>query len=304
MNKSNIKKIYHSIVPQIIRRYVSIKRQDPFLTNLQSNILNYYDVTKTNPIENRDVNSVISFLRRNPLHIYPYDFIYNYKSDNVNIFKDPSTELNYVYLGNKKLFYPEGWSSENIQYSHSFSCLEQDKQSPHSYRDESINYGPNDVVVDAGTAEGNFSLEIVDKVKKVYLFECSDGWQKPLKKTFEPWGDKVEIIPLKLSSTEELSSTTLDRFFENKEPPTILKIDVDGDEKSLLEGAKNLLKNLDYLRIALCIYHKINDELEFTHLLQNLNFTVKTSQGYMIFYLDEPLQEPYLRRALLFASKG
>ena len=114
MNKSNIKKIYHSIVPQIIRRYVSIKRQDPFLTNLQSNILNYYDVTKTNPIENRDVNSVISFLRRNPLHIYPYDFIYKYKSDNVNIFKDPSTELNYVYLGNKKLFYPEGWSSENI----------------------------------------------------------------------------------------------------------------------------------------------------------------------------------------------
>ena len=104
--------------------------------------------------------------------------------------------MNYVYLGNKKLFYPEGWSSENIQYSHSFSCLEQDKNSPHSYQDESINIRTNDVVVDAGSAEGNFSLEIVEKVKKVYLFECSDGWQTPLKKTFEPWGDKVEIIPL------------------------------------------------------------------------------------------------------------
>ena len=304
MNKSNIKKIYHSIVPQIIRRYVSTKRQDSFLTNIHSNILNYYDVKKTNPIENKEVDSVISFLRKNPLHMFPYDFIYKYDSGKINVFRDSISELNYVYLGNQKLFYPEGWSSENIRYSHSFSCLEQDENSPHSYQDESIKYGPNDVVVDAGSAEGNFSLEIVEKVKKVYLFECSDGWQKPLKKTFEPWKDKVEIIPLKLSSIEDSSSTTLDRFFENKEPPTILKIDVDGDEKNLLEGSKNLLKDLEYLRIALCVYHKKNDELEFTNLLQNLKFSVKASSGYMIFYLDEPLQEPYLRRALLFASKG
>ena len=46
------------------------------------------------------------------------------------------------------------------------------------------------------------------------------------------------------------------------------------------------------------------DEAKFTNLLQNLKFSVKASSGYMIFYLDEPLQEPYLRRALLFASKG
>ena len=304
MNKSNIKKIYHSIVPNIVKRYISIKRQDPFLTNIHSDILNYYDVKKTNSIENKEIDSAISFLRKNPLHMFPYDFIYKYDSGKINVFRDSISELNYVYLGNKKLFYPEGWSSENIQYSHSFSCLEQDKQSPHSYQDESIKYGPNDVVVDAGSAEGNFSLEIVEQVKKVYLFECSDGWQKPLKKTFEPWKDKVEIIPLKLSSIEDSSSTTLDRFFENKEPPTILKIDVDGDERNLLEGSKNLLKDLDYLRIALCVYHKKNDELEFTNLLQSLKFSVKASPGYMIFYLDEPLQEPYLRRALLFASKG
>jgi hypothetical protein len=304
MNKSNIKKIYHSIVPNIVKRYFSIKRQDPFLTKIQSNILNYYDFKKTDLKKNNEINSAISFLRRNPLHIFPYDFVYQYDPAKINVFKDSSSELNYVYLGNKRLFYPEGCSSENIQYSHSYSCLEQDKQSPHSYQDESIKYGPNDVVVDAGSAEGNFSLDIVEKVKKVYLFERSDGWQKPLKKTFEPWGDKVEIIPLKLSSTEDPGSTTLDRFFENREPPTILKVDVDGDEQNLLEGSKRLLKEQSYLRIALCVYHRKNDEVEFTNLLEGLNFKVKTSHGYMIFYLDEPLKEPYLRRALLFASKG
>mgnify|MGYP003688921173 FL=1 len=131
MNKSNIKKIYHSIVPNIVKRYISRKRQDPFLTKIQSNILNYYDVQITDFIGNKEIDSAISFLRRNPLHIFPYDFIYKYDSAKINVFKDSSTKLNYVYLRNKKLFYPEGWSSENIQYSHSYSCLEQDKQSPH-----------------------------------------------------------------------------------------------------------------------------------------------------------------------------
>ena len=303
MKAKVIKRAYRSVIPQSIQTRLDMWRQDRFLKDMRINILKHFN-EKDGSVVNYQIEEVLSFLRKNPLHMFPYDFIYKYDAAKINVLKDSSTELNYVFLGNKKLFYPEGWSSENIQYSHSFSCLEQDKQSPHSYQDESINYGPNDVVVDAGSAEGNFSLEIVEKVKKVYLFECSDGWHTPLKKTFEPWGDKVEIIPLKLSSTEDLSSTTLDRFFENKEPPTILKIDVDGDEKSLLEGAKNLLKDLDYLRIALCVYHKKNDEAEFTNLLQNLKFSVKTSHGYMIFYLDEPLQEPYLRRALLFASKG
>ncbi len=304
MNKSNIKKIYHSIVPDIVRRYVSIKRQNPFLSNIRSDILNYYDVKKTNSTENKELNSAISFLRKNPLHMFPYEFIYKYNSEKVIVFKDSSTELNYVYLENKKLFYPKVWSAGNIQYAHSFSCIEQDERSPHSYQDQSITYGPNDIVVDAGTAEGNFALEIVEKVKKLYLFECSDGWQEPLNKTFEPWKDKVEIIPLKLSSTVNANSTTIDHYFENKEPPTILKIDVDGDERNLLEGSRKLLKDQAYLRIALCVYHKRNDEKEFTDLLEDFNFSVKTSSGYMIFYLDEPLKKPYLRRALLFASKG
>lgn len=298
-----IAQIYRSVATHSLQKLVDMWRQDQFLKKIRINILKYYN-KNISLSRNKEIDKVLSFLRKNPLHMFPYDFIYQYNSDKINVFKESSTELNYVHIRNKKLFYPMGWSSENIKYAHSFSCIEQDKNSPHCYQDESITYGPDDIVVDAGTAEGNFSLEIVEKVKKVYLFECAEGWQMPLRKTFEPWGDKVEIIPLKLSSTVSSTSTTLDRFFKNREPPTILKIDVDGDEQNLLKGSKNLLKNLDYLRIALCVYHKQNDEAEFTNLLQNLKFTVKTSQGYMIFYLDEPLKEPYLRRALLFASKG
>ena len=151
--------------------------------------------------------------------------------------------------------------------------------------------------MDASAAEGNFSLSIVEKVKKLYIFECSEGWIGPLQKTFEPWREKVEIIPLKLSKNVTSESTTLDQFFaEKNELPTILKIDVDGGEQDLLKGASRVLQQSDKLKISLCTYHQKNDFREFKTLLEKLEFKVHSSKGYMIFYLDEPLKEPYLRK--------
>ena len=99
-------------------------------------------------------------------------------------------------------------------------------------------------------------------------------------------------------------STTLDQFFaEKNELPTILKIDVDGGEKDLLSGASRVLQQSDELKISLCTYHQKDDFREFKTLLEKVDFKVHSSKGYMIFYLDEPLEEPYLRKALLFASK-
>ena len=298
-----IKLLFRKYLPEGIQNYLCIYSQDKFLSKLRKDILKYYK-RKSKYYKSPEIIDVINFLKYNPLHIYPYNFIKKYKSESVIVFEDNTSGFKYVYHDKKKLFYPKEWSSNDIQYSYSFSCLEQDKHSPHSYQNKSIIFRPNDIVVDAGTAEGNFSLEVVDKVKKVYLFECSAEWENPLKKTFEPWGDKVELIPLKLSSNENTNSTTLDKFFAKRENPTIIKIDVDGDENLLLKGAKNLLKNQEYLKIVLCTYHNKNDEREFTEFLQNLDFEVKTSKGFMIFYPDEPLQEPYLRRGLIFASKG
>ena len=149
-----------------------------------------------------------------------------------------------------------GWNKDTVSFSHSFSLLEQDKQFPHCYFNHLNSFNENDIVVDAGAAEGNFSLEIIDKVKKVYLFECSDAWQTPLKRTFEPWKEKIEIIPKKLSNIDNSEFISIDRFFQDKEPPTVFKIDVDGDEKNLLNGSKKILKTSKRIKVALCVYHK------------------------------------------------
>ena len=297
------KTLYKKIVPQIIKSRFDILRQDAFLKNIRSNILDYYNGSPPSP-ENHQILDVISFLKKNPLHMFPYDFINKYDSQQVEVHRDEKSDYRYVIYENKRLFYPLGWTSENIKYSHSFSCLEQDNESPHSYASSSFIYNEDDIAVDAGTAEGNFSLSIVEKVKKLYIFECSEGWIGPLHKSFEPWREKVEIIPLKLSKNVTSESTTLDQFFaEKNELPTILKIDVDGGEKDLLSGASRILQKSDKLKISLCTYHQKNDFREFKTLFEKLEFKVHSSKGYMIFYLDEPLKEPYLRKALLFASK-
>ena len=297
------KTLYKKIVPQIIRTRLDILRQDAFLKNIRYNILDYYNGSPPSP-ENHQILDVISFLKKNPLHMFPYDFINKYDSQQVEVHRDEKSDYRYVIYENKRLYYPLGWTSENIKYSHSFSCLEQDNESPHSYASSSFIYNEDDIAVDAGTAEGNFSLSIVEKVKKLYIFECSEGWFGPLHKSFEPWREKVEIIPLKLSKNVTSKSTTLDQFFaEKNELPTILKIDVDGGEKDLLSGASRILQQSDKLKISLCTYHQKNDFREFKTLLEKLEFKVHSSKGYMIFYLDEPLKEPYLRKALLFASK-
>lgn len=297
------KTLYKKIVPQVIKTRFDILRQDAFLKNIRSNILDYYNGSPPSP-ENHQILDVISFLKMNPLHMFPYDFINKYDSQQVVVHRDEKSDYRYVIYENKRLFYPLGWTSENIKYSHSFSCLEQDNQSPHCYASSSFIYNEDDIAVDAGAAEGNFSLSIVEKVKKLYIFECSEGWIGPLHKSFEPWREKVEIIPLKLSKNVTSESTTLDQFFaEKNELPTILKIDVDGEEKDLLSGASRILQQSDKLKISLCTYHQKKDFREFKTLLEKLEFKVHSSKGYMIFYLDEPLKEPYLRKALLFASK-
>ena len=290
-------------MPKFLRTRFDILRQDAFLKNIRSNILDYYQGSPPSP-ENHQTLDVISFLKKNPLHMFPYDFIHTYDSQQVEVHRDDKSDYRYVIYENKRLYYPLGWSTENIKYSHSFSCLEQDNESPHSYASSSFIYNEDDIAVDAGAAEGNFSLSIVDKVKKLYIFECSEDWIGPLRKSFEPWSEKVEIIPLKLSKNVTSESTTLDQFFaEKNELPTILKIDVDGGEKDLLSGALRILQQGDKLKISLCTYHQKNDFIEFESLLEKLEFKVHSSKGYMIFYLDEPLEQPYFRKALLFASK-
>jgi 16S rRNA A1518/A1519 N6-dimethyltransferase RsmA/KsgA/DIM1 with predicted DNA glycosylase/AP lyase activity len=67
------------------------------------------------------------------------------------------------------------------------------KYSPHCYT-AFLNINESDIVVDIGTTEGNFYLDIINKVSRIYMFEWDKKWNKALQETFKPYKDKVVII--------------------------------------------------------------------------------------------------------------
>jgi hypothetical protein len=167
-------------------------------------------------------------------------------------------------------------------------CIEQDTRSPHCYFAFPICYQPTDVAVDIGAAEGIWALDIVEKVKEVYLFECEEAWIEALQATFEPWKDKIHIVNKYVTDSTDEKNTTLDDYFCGKNIfPTILKADIEGAEIACINGASTLLTR--HIRHALlCTYHNFNDFAILSEMMRDHHFEVRSSEGHIIFIYSEP----------------
>ena len=126
--------------------------------------------------------------------IFPYCFVRKYKLQNVVVYEDDSCGLLYVLQEGKRMYFPAAWSRGAVVKYYNGLLIEQDAQSPHRYEYGSFRVEQGDVVVDVGTAEGNFALLVAERARKLYLFEGDVSWLEPLRKTFEPWHEKVTIV--------------------------------------------------------------------------------------------------------------
>jgi hypothetical protein len=285
--------LYRALIPKPVRISIllsSLRKRIPAL------------LSHSPFVDDWEAQQVAEFVRTNGVSIFPYPFTANYKIGDIVVYTDNQNGLKYVLMDGKRLYFKRKWSADRIRRSFHDLTLEQDEASPHRYLTSSFNLNKTDVVADFGAAEGNFALAVIEKVSRIYLFECDPDWIEALQCTFAPWQDKVEIIPKFVSDSNDERHCSGDVFFRDKEV-TFLKIDVDGGERPLLKGFKQILHNRANLRIALCTYHQHGDESEFTGLLETAGFEVSPSQGYMIFYYDKKLKPPYIRRALIRGVK-
>ena len=138
----------------------------------------------------------------------------------------------------------------------------------------------------------------MEKVKRLYLFECDPGWLEALQYSFEPWKEKVEIIAKFVSDKTDGNNVRGDDFFAEKEVD-FFKIDVDGGERPLLDGLTKTINNQQPLKLAFCTYHRQQDEKEFSAYFRSKGFSVSPSKRYMIFYHDKMISAPFLRRGLI-----
>ena len=283
--------VYRVLVPKPFRTFILKK-------NLRKNILLHFAALPEN-VANDDQKEVIQYLEKNQVRIFPYPFHDNYSPDTINVIYDYEKGMNYVMQEGKRLYFKKRWNASRIKKAYADLLREQDENSPHRYLTDTFTVGKNDVIADIGAAEGNFSLSVIDKVRKIYLFERDNEWIAALEATFAPWADRVEIINKYVSDHNDTSHIMIDTFFENHKDITFLKIDVDGGETAVLESCKKMLESGISFKIALCTYHNNNDEKEFTELLKQYAFNISPSRGYMINYYDKRLEAPFLRRGLI-----
>ena len=163
---------------------------------------------------------------------------------------------------------------------YSFLLMEQDRNSPHRYQTDTFYVCQHDVVLDAGVAEGNFALDIIDLVDKLYLIECDEKWIHALKYTFEPYKDKVEIVEAVLGDGSHGSATIDGIVGENR--IDFIKMDIEGAESRALHGAEQSLKR-NNVKLDVCAYHNFDDEEKIKKLLETFGYQTEVSEGYMVF---------------------
>ena len=291
MFKINSNPIYRLFIPKFLRTII-------WKNYLKKKILSSYKNS-----QDKEIVELISRIKERGLHIISSKLKRHYDQDKINVNYDPERKMKYVNFDNeKKIFFKKKWSKKRIQKAFNQLLIEQDENSPHRYLTKSFDVNENTIVADIGCAEANFSLDVVDKVKHIYLFETNNVWDMPLKSTFQKYSEKVTIVNKKFSNVDDSKSINGSKFLKDK-GVNFIKIDVDGYEEEVMTNLESLIQKSKEMKIAICTYHAQEDYEKYSKILKSLDFQVSHSNGYMIFYWDKNLDYPYLRRGVLRAKK-
>jgi hypothetical protein len=275
------------------------------LLRLKRQILAYYRALPTEAVD-AEKAEVLAWLERNPLSVFPYDFTAEYRRLDIPVYRDSGNGLLYTRWGEKRLYYCEGGSERRARRYFRGLLLEQDSRSPHCYLSGSFDVTAGDVVVDVGAAEGNFSLDAVERAKHIWLIEPDPAWTRALEATFEPWKHKVTIVPKMAGERDDETCSTLDRMLAGVPRVDFIKADVEGAEGDVIRGASQTIRRNPGIKVAVCAYHRQHDADTLSTLMEGMGFHVGFSDGYLIFHYgrDNVVCPPYLRKALIRAVYG
>lgn len=222
---------------------------------------------------------------------------------------DDRHQLPYVVHKGKRLYFPLSYSVENcIKMYTSYigeECLlggRYREKLPHQYVTDTFSIDEGDVLVDVGCAEALLSLDNIEKVSKVYLFEGEQEWMPALNATFNDYQDKVVIINKYVSDTDTENTITLRTALQQEnDKPLFIKMDIEGAEVNVLNGSKEFLTERNDVKMACCTYHHQLDGEEIPRILEDMGYTYEFSEGYMLFDLYDRLHYPFFRHGLVRA---
>lgn len=257
--------------------------------------------------KDQEIIDLMNYLKFNKWKssVFPYYLFDEYIKRSVVINEDSDLNLPFVVHNNRRLYFPKSFGFEKIRKLYNWLCYEQDPSSPHSYLSNNFTLDDNSILIDIGSAEGIFTLNNIEHIKHAYLFESEKYWIEPLKATFKEWSDKVTITHALVSAESSETQISLDDFFcnTNFSDRIFVKMDVEGYEEQVLSGATRLLVNPKIkIKTAIATYHRHNQFDSINIFMKNLNYFSEPSKGYILFYYDEDMRPPYLRKCVLYSK--
>ena len=283
---------------QIVKDYPWLKEQivgDEIWNRLK--LITRYE--KSTDIE---IKEIVDYIEKNPLQIFNYNYLNKYKKYDLAIEYDEKNAMYYVVFSGKPMYFSRKYKTKEMVREYYYSiCIEQDIESPHRYLLNEFDVEDGNIIVDAGVAEGNFTLSVIDKISKAYLFEPDEEWIEALSLTFADYKDKVVIINKCLSNYVNIDTTTIDECI--KEKIDFIKMDIEGEEYYALEGAKEHIRKAEHMKAVICTYHQEFAYQALERLLNDYKFRTCSSTGYMWYPDHNIFRAPVLRRGLIRGVK-
>lgn len=272
---------------------------------LYFDILHYFEHNSPEEYQNE-----LEFLiKAGTLITFPYNRT-GREPDSIKIDFDKIKKMFYVLHKNKRLYYPGNYDKEQAKQAYLNYIVGQNildvkysEKTPHQYTTDSFPVKNGDIVLDIGAAEGLFLLDVIEKVRRGFVFEPKEYWIKALEATFEPYKERVKIINKFVSNKYSKDELTIDCCLKDEYGNIFIKMDVEGYENLVLNGAKNVLNRKDDIRVACCTYHRHDDASLLENFFKDLNYHTEFSDGYMLFFYDKKIRPPYFRRGLIRAKK-
>jgi hypothetical protein len=249
-----------------------------------------------------EIREGLNYLRWHKYSPFPYKWTKKYDNLLPEVYFDEDHKCLYALYEGKKMYFPERFTRDYVIWAVRTILKEQDNQSPHLYLNDDFQVDPGSIVIDAGVAEGNFALSVVEKAKRLYLIECEKEWIEALKLTFAPWKEKVVFVEKYMSDTQSDTTISIDTLLSPETGKSyFIKLDIEGYEQKALSGMKNLVAGGNHLKMIVCTYHHPNDLNEIDAILKSYGFASKVSDSYVLYFQEG--EEPSFRKALLRAEK-
>ncbi len=268
---------------------------------IKSRIMKYRIIKELNGSSDAEVKKIGEYLKKNPISVFPYEYKKKYNINEHIAEKDNESGLIYVRHNGMKMYMRRKYTSLfRAKRYYNNILMEQDNESPHCYVSEKFEPDEGSVIIDIGGAEGFFGLKYIEKVKKIFIFECDSEWVEALEKTYEAYKDKVVIIEKFVGKYTDEKNVSLDDFIKEnhlENERIFVKIDAEGSEPLILYGAKNLISSAQNVKMAVCTYHCAEHEKLVRNVFKGWN--IECSKGYMLYYYDLNFNKPYIRRGVL-----